>query len=186
MEASGAALGREAVERLVASAKAHDSTALAELCVQFYPKVYRYVLPRVASRDDAEDLASEVCVRVVESLPRQRGLFAAWVFRIAKNIVTDYHRRRAVRQEEALSDTHVATLAGPDGKAEEALVRDELEDAIRKLTAEQQEVVRLRFFEGFDATDIAAIQNRSVGAVRALQFRALNALRDHLTADDGI
>jgi RNA polymerase sigma-70 factor (ECF subfamily) len=186
MEASRAALGREAVERLVTSAKAQDSAALAELCVHFYPKVYRYVLPRVASPEDAEDLASEVCVRVVESLPRQRGLFAAWVFRIAGNIVTDYHRRRRVRQEEVLSDTHAATIAGPDGKVEEALVRDELEAAISKLTTEQQEVVRLRFLEGFDVMDIAAIQNRSVGAVRALQFRALNALRDYLTADDGV
>ena len=72
----------------------------------------------------------------------------------------------------------------PADGAERAEVQDLLERAVKRLTPEQQEVIRLKFVEGYDTSEIASIQGRSAGAVRAIQFRALKALRDHLSPED--
>ncbi len=176
--------GREVSESLVAAARSLDPQALAELCEHFYPKIYRYILPRVASREDAEDLAGEVFVRVMKSLPRQKGFFPAWLYRIARNLVTDYYRRRGVRQETVVTEEHASSEPDPTDGTERAEVQDLLERTVRRLTPEQQEVIRLKFVEGYDTSEIASIQGKSVGAVRAIQFRALKALRDHLSPKD--
>ena len=184
MGKAGPDSGQEVSERLVAAARSLDPQALAELCEHFYPKVYRYILPRVATREDAEDLAGEVFVRVMKSLPRQKGFFPAWLYRIARNLVTDYYRRRGVRQETAVTEELASSEPDPTDGAERAEVQNLLERAVRRLTLEQQEVIRLRFVEGYDTSEIARIQGKSAGAVRAIQFRALKALRDHLSLED--
>ena len=94
-------LGRDEIESLVREAKNLDREALSELCVYFYPRIYRYVFYRVGTRQDAEDITSEVFVRMVRSLNTQKGSFQAWLFRIASNLVIDHYRRSA-RQKKAL------------------------------------------------------------------------------------
>lgn len=173
------------MEVLVAAAKALDPGALAGLCEHFYPKVYRFALNRVARREDAEDLASEVCVRVVRALPKQKGFFPAWVFRIASNLIADFYRRRGTRQEVALSEEVAETLPDPRESEPSLVLPHQLARALEELTPEQREVIQLRFNEGFDASQIATIQGRSVGAVRALQFRALETLRQRLAPKTG-
>jgi RNA polymerase sigma-70 factor (ECF subfamily) len=170
---------------LVTAAKDHDADALGELCEHFYPKVYRFMLSRVRRTEDAEDMASEVCVRVVESLEKQNGSFAAWVFRIARNLVTDNYRRAAVRKEVALSDELIETRAGSEGLEDLPILPHQLEPALDGLTTDQREVVHLRFVEGLSAVEIGEIQGRSAGAVRGIQFRALENLRDSLLVPVG-
>ncbi len=172
------------LESLVAAARSHDAGAVAGLCEEFYPKVYRFMLNRGARREDAEDLASEVCVRVMRSLPRQKGFFPAWVFRIAANLLTDTYRRAARGREVELTDKLADTV--PDPRQEErSLLPHQLDQALAKLTPEQREVIHLRFVEGYDAGEIARIQGRPAGAVRALQFRALETLREELAGKAG-
>jgi len=173
------------LDTLVVAAKKQDPEALGALCEHYYPRVYRFILNRVARIEDAEDLASEVCVRVVESLPGQKGFFPAWVFRIARNLVTDWYRRGAVRQHVAMSDDLVETMVGSNGPAGLPALPHQLERALAKLTPEQREVIHLRFVEGLGAEEIGEIQGRSAGAVRALQFRALETLRETLAAVEG-
>ncbi len=165
--------------RLVGAARAHSPEAVASLCEEFYPKVYRFMLHRGARREDAEDLASEVCVRVMRFLPRQKGFFPAWVFRIATNLLTDSYRRAARERKVELTDELAEVV--PDPREQQgSVLPHQLARALKKLTPEQREVVHLRFVEGFDAGEIAEVQGRSVGAVRALQFRALEVLRQEL------
>ncbi|KAB2969626.1 MAG: sigma-70 family RNA polymerase sigma factor [Thermoanaerobaculia bacterium] len=173
------------LDTLVDAAKRQDPEALGSLCERFYPPVYRFILHKVRRKEDAEDLASEVCVRVVESLPNQAGSFAAWVFRIARNLITDFYRRGAVRQEVALSDGVAETLAGPVGRDGLPVLSHQLERALAILTPEQREVLHLRFVEELDAEEIGEIQGRTAGAVRALQFRALGTLRGALAPSGG-
>jgi RNA polymerase sigma-70 factor (ECF subfamily) len=173
------------LEDLVAAAKGDDAGALATLCEHLYRPVYRFILYRVRRAEDAEDLASEVCVRVVESLPKQRGSFPAWVFRIARNLVTDAYRRGAVRQEVAWSDQMTEFRAAPDRVHGLPVLPHQLERALAGLTPEQREVVHLRFVEGLSAAEIGEIQGRAAGAVRALQFRALEALKETLAVPVG-
>jgi RNA polymerase sigma-70 factor (ECF subfamily) len=121
----------------------------------------------------------------VESLPKQKGSFPAWVFRIARNLVTDSYRRGAVRQEVAWPAEQMEAQPAPDSAGDLPFLPHQLERALASLTPEQQEVVHLRFVEGLSASEIGEIQGRAVGAVRALQFRALATLKETLAAPVG-
>lgn len=166
---------------LVAAAKKNDQEALGTLCERYFPQVYRFMISRVASREDAEDLASEVCVRVVESLPKQRGFFPAWLFRIARNLLADHYRRHGTRRDSLPMDDEIAARVPNKEDIDSKLLLDhELEEALNRLTQEQEEVIRLRFIEGYETAEIAEIQGRAPGAVRALQFRAIASLREFL------
>ena len=170
-------LGRDGIESLVREAKNLDREALSELCVYFYPRIYRYVYYRVGTRQDAEDITSEVFVRMVKSLRTQKGSFQAWLFRIATNLVIDHYRRTA-RQKKALLKRESQMSSEPARDEREALfLQHELREAMGELTEEQQEVITLKFIEGYENSEIADMLSKSVGAVKALQFRALASLR---------
>jgi len=173
----------EAVERLVAAAKAGDPEAFGSLFDVYYGPVYRYVASRVGRPSDAEDLAQLVFVKALESLPRyeQRGVpFGGWLFRLARNVVIDHVR---TRREHVTLDVIVEKSTDDQGPDELAVLRQEMDSiayALRRLTPEQREAVELRFFAGLSAKEAAEAMGRQEGTVRGLQFRAIAALRREL------
>jgi len=173
----------EAVERLVAAAKAGDPEAFGSLFDVYYGPVYRYVASRVGRPSDAEDLAQLVFVKVLESLPRyeQRGVpFGGWLFRLARNVVIDHVR---TRREHVTLDVIGEKSTDDQGPDELAVLRQEMDSiahALRRLTPEQREAVELRFFAGLSAKEAAEAMGRQEGTVRGLQFRAIAALRREL------
>ena len=173
----------EAVERLVAAAKAGDPEAFGSIFDVYYGPVYRYVANRVGRPSDAEDLAQLVFVKVLEALPRyeQRGVpFGGWLFRLARNVVNDHVRTR--REHDTL-DVIVEKSTDDQGPDELAVLRQEMDSiahALRRLTPDQREAVELRFFAGLSAKDAAEAMGRQEGTVRGLQFRAIAALRREL------
>ena len=173
----------EAVERLVAAAKAGDPEAFGSLFDVYYGPVYRYVASRVGRPSDAEDLAQLVFVKVLESLPRyeQRGIpFGGWLFRLARNVVIDHVR---TRREHVTLDVIGEKSTDDQGPDELAVLRQEMDSiahALRRLTPEQREAVELRFFAGLSAKEAAEAMGRQEGTVRGLQFRAIAALRREL------
>jgi len=173
----------EAVERLVAAAKAGDPEAFGSLFDVYYGPVYRYVANRVGRPSDAEDLAQLVFVKVLEALPRyeQRGVpFGGWLFRLARNVVIDHVR---TRREHVTLDVIVEKSTDDQGPDELAVLRQEMDSiahALRRLTPEQREAVELRFFAGLSAKEAAEAMGRQEGTVRGLQFRAIAALRREL------
>jgi len=173
----------EAVERLVAAAKAGDPEAFGSLFDVYYGPVYRYVASRVGRPSDAEDLAQLVFVKVLESLPRyeQRGVpFGGWLFRLARNVVIDHVR---TRREHVTLDIIVQQSTEDDGPDKLAVLRQDMDSvafALRRLTPEQREAIQLRFFAGLSAREAAIAMGRQEGTVRGLQFRAIAALRREL------
>jgi RNA polymerase sigma-70 factor (ECF subfamily) len=173
----------EAVERLVAAAKAGDPEAFGSLFDAYYGPVYRYVASRVGRPSDAEDLAQLVFVKVLEALPRyeQRGVpFGGWLFRLARNVVIDHVR---TRREHVALEVIVEKSADDHGPDELAVLRQEMDSiahALRRLTPDQREAVELRFFAGLSAKEAAEAMGRQEGTVRGLQFRAIAALRREL------
>ena len=171
------------VQSLVARAKGGDSEAFGRLYDRFAGGVYRYAIIRLREPADAQDLVQRVFLRVIEALPtfEQRGApFGAWLFRIARNAVIDIERgRRPMAPIDALAE-HWDTRPGPaqlmDLEADRAAIRA----ALDTLTAEQREVVVLRFFAGLTPGEVASVMGKREGSVRALQFRALAALRRQL------
>lgn len=168
-------------------AQEYDEAALHSLYETYYPKVYNYAFLQMGDVQAAEDLASDVMLKMLESIKKYqfKGLpFSAWVFRIARNRLIDLHRKRRRRGEVDLSETLAGTLASPHALAELAIERGQIQVALRYLTDEQRQVIVLKFIQGFDNRSVGKIMGRSEGAIKSLQHRALGALRRVLYEED--
>jgi RNA polymerase sigma-70 factor (ECF subfamily) len=177
---------------LVTRAQAYDEAALSGLFDIYYPKVYSYGLLQLRDVQGAEDLASDVMLRVLESISRyqSRGVpFSAWVFRIARNRLVDIRRRSHRRREVGLQESIVATIAAgnsPHQAVEKAIDFGEVCFALGQLTEAQEQVIMLRFLRDLDVATVARILGRSESAVKSIQFRALTALRRIMQPDESI
>lgn len=165
---------------LVKRAQEYDEAAIEALYQTYYPKIYNYAFLQMGDVQAAEDLASDVMLKMIESIGKYhfRGLpFGPWVFRIARNRLIDLHRRRRRRGEVDLSETLSSALASPQSLAERAIERGQLQIALKHVTDEQRQVIVLKFIQGFDNRSVGKIMGRSEGAIKSLQHRALLSLR---------
>jgi len=166
--------------RLIRRAKGGDPNAFAEIFDQHQPAIYRYCACRVGSDAVAEDLTSEVFVRLVEKIDdftyRGRPLLA-WLYTIARNLVNDHHRIKGRADLVALDDGLEASSPRPEDAANLALDHERLSTALEELTQDQRQVIVLKFFEDLDNRTVAQVMDKSYGAVKALQHRGLGALR---------
>jgi len=158
---------------LIRRAKECDEAAWAEIYERHKQNIYRYIYYRVSNASLAEDLTQEVFLRALESIDSFafRGIgLSSWLYRIARNLVIDHYRRQPERAELPLEEGLLAA-------AEEDLGRQqELREALDCLTDEQREVVILRFVNGLSTAEVAQVLDKSEGAVKSLQHRALAAL----------
>jgi len=174
--------------RLIQRAKKGDPSAFAELYDRYQPAVYRYIFYRVDDVATAEDLTSEVFVRLVEKIARftYRGRpLLAWLYTIARNLVTDYHRQAGRSLPLSFDDRLIADVTDPKETIEHRLTQHRLAVAIARLTEDQRQVILLKFVEGLDNETVARMLGKSIGAVKALQHRALAALRHILERNEG-
>ena len=172
---------------LLERAKEYDPTALAELYDRYAPKMYAYIYRRVNDAALAEDLTSELFLRMLRAIQNERAWrdsFTAWLYRIAHNLVVDTYRRQPPPPL-SLEETPCQAEGGGDPAelVQETLDRSRLRAAIQRLTPDQQQVLALRFGEGLTARESASIMRKTTGAIEALQRRALAALR-RIEAED--
>jgi RNA polymerase sigma-70 factor (ECF subfamily) len=167
----------------VAQAQLGDQVAFDAIYDRFADALFRYLYARCGDVALAEELTGDVWVRVVERLPAFRfpagdpdAAFAGWLYRIARNLVIDSYRRRRHHAHVPLSDTLSANEAPPDEHVIAGDDRRALRAAIEQLTAEQREVVLLRFVEERTNAEVALLTGRSENAVKVMQHRALGAL----------
>jgi RNA polymerase sigma-70 factor (ECF subfamily) len=177
----------ETEETLVRRAR-RDADAFGELYERYVERIYNYVFYRVGDTAEAEDLTARVFYRALGHIHeyQARGApFAAWLYRIAHNLVANWYRDRSRRKNVRLDD--VAMLpergAGPYQRAEQNEETQTLLRAIRKLPTERQQLLILKFGEELSNEEIARIIGRSEGAVKSLYHRTLVALRDELKED---
>ena len=171
------------VPDLLARAIEGDAEAFGDLYQRYLKRIYRYIYYRVGDQAEAEDLTEMVFLKVWEALPRFKPgqvSFKAWLYRIAHNLLVDRYRTRK---------TIVPLDAQPDLRDRAPLPEDEvlrqeerewISDAIAKLRPEYQQILALRFIEKMSHSEAAEILERSVPAVRVLQYRALKALANEL------
>jgi RNA polymerase sigma-70 factor (ECF subfamily) len=176
----------ESEEQLIERAK-RDADAFGELYQRYVDRIYNYVFYRTGDPHEAEDLTARVFYRALAHMDeyRQRGApFAAWLYRIAHNLVANWHRDRSRHHDIRLDD--LVSLAekreGPEVRAEQEEEAQVLLDAIARLPAERQQLLILKFAEGLSNAKIAEVMGRSEGAVKSLYHRTLIALRDDLGA----
>ena len=179
------ALKKEADERLLIEAAQCDPARFAELYENNFERVYAYIVRRVGNRAETEDLTSEVFHQALANLKRfeWRGIpFAAWLFRIAANLISDRWQRsgREVADDSGLIDTAQVSPA----EIEEVERRATVYRLVNTLPDEQQRVVVLRFVEQKSIKEVAQEIRKTEGAVKQLQFRALSTLRGRMEGAD--
>ena len=168
------ALDHTADERLLIEAAKHDPACFADLYSRNFHVVYGYVARRTASREEAEDITSEVFHQALANLQRfeWRGApFAAWLIRIASNAIADRWRLQA---REAADPPH-QVLSDPRMEGVER--QAELFQLVDRLPQDQRRVIVMRFAEQKTIREIAQELKRTEGAIKQLQFRALEKLR---------
>lgn len=170
------------VVRLVERAQGGDAQAFAVLYDRYVDQIYRYVRRRVGTREIAEDLTGDVFLRAwrrFDQFTWQGVDIAAWLTTIARNRVADHFKSARVRLERSTDDGFERDGSGIDAPDRVAEARDltrALAEALEELSEDHREVIELRFVHDLSVTETAAVLDRSVGATKALQYRALKAL----------
>lgn len=168
------ALKQEADERLLVEAAQHDSRRFAELYERNFHPVYAYVARRVQNREEAEDVTSEVFHHALAKIKsfEWRGVpFAAWLVKIAANTIADRWKRGAREPSDSVPDDV------EDTNWEDLEQRAMLFQLVENLPADQRRVIVMRFAEQKSIREIAQEIRRTEGAIKQLQFRALEKLR---------
>jgi len=176
-------------QETVARAK-EDPAAFGAIYEAYVDKIYGYVYHRVGNHHDAEDLTSRTFYKALSNLHRytDRGLpFSAWLYRIAHNLVANWYRDRGRREVLSLDGL---VIVGPQDKAPEVMAEraedvDALQEAIRRLPWERQDLLILKHSEGLSNAEIGSIMGRSEGAIKSLYYRTLLALKRDLTERRG-
>ncbi|MFZ2359668.1 MAG: sigma-70 family RNA polymerase sigma factor [Anaerolineae bacterium] len=179
-----AALEQDVEAELIAQAK-DDPIAFGVLYERYVDRIYSYIYYRTGNQQDAEDLTARTFFKALDHIGRfnDRGVpFSAWLYRIAHNLVANWHRDRSRRPELALEDQmHLSHGPGnPERLAEASEAREALMGAIRRLPDDRQQLILLKFSDALPNAQIGAIMGRSEGAIKSLYHRTLLALREDL------
>lgn len=177
-------MGDQEDQELIECAK-DNPDLFGELYERYVDRIYNYIYHRVGNVHDAEDLTSRTFFRALSHLQHyeDKGVpFSAWLYRIAHNLVANWHRDRKRRPVVALDDVIIRGLLEEHPEAV-TQVQDNvryLREAIRKLDPDRQSLLVLKFSEGLSNAEIGNILGRSEGAIKSLYHRTLLALRNEL------
>jgi len=172
---------------LLEQARQCDDRALVAIYDQYAEGVYRYLYRLVGDSWTAEDLTSEVFVRLLRSLHKHRGPrtnLPGWLYRVARNLAMDWFRAQSRPTTLELNEDLVGSGESLLGRLEWGEQRGQLAQALHKLTPGQQQVILLRFGEGLQIKKVSQIMGKSEGAIKILQYRAVRRLRSLLQRED--
>jgi len=173
-------------EELLRLARLLDQAALTELYDRYNDRIYYYSLRLLGDSSLAEDCAADTFSRLLRALRDGGGPvdnLKAYLFRSAHNWIADHYRRTTPLPLEAEIDVLQAD-SNPAEEAEQNLIQGRVRRALRLLTPDQQQVMALRFIEGWELDEIAECLRKPLGAVKALQHRAVAALRKMLLEEE--
>jgi RNA polymerase sigma-70 factor, ECF subfamily len=172
------------LRRLVERAQQGDRSALEELYLLHFDRIYSYLHMSVGNRHDAEDLTTQTFLRMLESIEKFRwrsAPFSAWLFRIAHNLAMDHFRAtKRWQPEEEVPEPDPGEGSAAEEEALESIGRKSMLELIANLSAEQQQVLTLKFVFNFSNGDAATILGKTEGAIKSLQHRALASLQRQL------
>jgi RNA polymerase sigma-70 factor (ECF subfamily) len=179
-----AVMERDTVEGLVERAQSGDRDALEELYLEHFDRIYSYLHMTVGNRHDAEDLTTQTFLRMLESIGKFRwgaAPFSAWLFRIAHNLAMDHFRsRRRWQPEEEVPEPEGSAESSAEEEAFKLLSSQSMFDLIESLSDEQREVLILKFVFDFSNQEAATVLDKTEGAIKSLQHRALASLQKQM------
>lgn len=165
---------------LIRRAKQGDGEAAGLLYNRYHEHVFKFIWARVQNKQTAEDLTGEVFTRMMMNLPtyRERGVpFAAWLYRIARNLVIDHQRQWGGRFDVPLDERRDKDKTDPVEIVAQRIEVERIFRAMGHLKDVEQEVIIMRFVVGLSLLEVAETLDKHVGTVKTLQHRGLKALR---------
>jgi RNA polymerase sigma-70 factor, ECF subfamily len=175
-------MDQKILAEFAARARGRDIEAFGRIYDMCVDSVYRFVFYKIGQRQDAEDVTEETFLRAFKSIDRyeQRACpFTSWLFKIAQIAVADFYRRTPRGLEVESGSETVGSIPDPKAHTEvdAGLRAEDVAALIKKLSPDQQNVIALRFLAGLKLSETAAMLGKNENAVKALQHRALEALR---------
>ena len=170
------------IKILVEQAKKGDPEAFGALYTQYLTPIYRFIYFRVKNKEETEDLAQQVFLKAWNAIDRyeQQGYaFSAWLYVIARNSITDHWKKKkaVLVDEPETTFEHIKSDDDIEGDLIRSQSREHLLRAMTKLSDEQQTILTLKFINELTNTEIEVITGKRQDAIRALQYRALKALK---------
>jgi RNA polymerase sigma-70 factor (ECF subfamily) len=169
-----------------------DPEAFGQLYELYVEKIYNYIYYRLGNHHDAEDLTAKVFYRALNHIAHYNNKgapFAAWLYRIAHNLVVNWRRDQSRRQTVGLEDVDLAASDrqdSPQHAAEQADERELLLAAMQRLPRERQELLVMKFVERMSNAEIGQVLGRSEGAIKSLYHRTLVSLKEILTEHENL
>lgn len=165
---------------LLAKAKGGEEAALAEIYSLYFKKIYRFIFYRVSHKEVAEDLAEEVFLKAFGKISsiNETGAFEGWLYQIARNLVIDYYRQKKLTvpldeiENTLVYESNIIDILNLQQQQKVLL------EILKELGAEQQAVIKMKFLEGLENSEIAGLLNKSEGAIRVIQHRAITKLHE--------
>lgn len=167
--------------------KIFDQDSLGAIYDFYSPGIYRYSLRLLGDTSTAEECVADTFSRFLKALKMGNGpdqYLQAYLYRIAHNWITDWYSRQPPPTLELDDSQPEYDPVQPERMAEESIARQQVRLALRCLTPDQRQVISLRFYEGWETLEIAESLKKPIGAVKALQYRALQSLRTILLRDE--
>ena len=165
---------------LLERAREYDAQALAEIYDRYAESIYRYAYRYVGDASLAEDLTSEVFLKLLQVLGTSRApreQLQGWLYRVARNLAVDWFRQQAKGVPFSLNEELTPDGNSPATRLEEQQLHQDLRKAISQLTPSQQQVIVLRFGEGRKIKEIGHLMGKSEGSIKVMQYRAMKRLR---------
>jgi RNA polymerase sigma-70 factor, ECF subfamily len=179
----------EQVRELVARGQQGDREALEELYLIHFDRIYGYLHVSVGNRHDAEDLTTQTFLKMLEKIGTfkwQSAPFSAWLFRIAHNLAMDHFRAgRRWQPEEEVPEPRGEEEPSAELEAMQTIGRESMLKLIDRLSPEQQQVLTLKFVFNLPNAEVGAILDKSEGAIKSLQHRALVSLQKQISQPPG-
>lgn len=157
-----------------------DDQYLVVVFNQYYISIYRFVYRHIGDKETSKELASEVFKRLVKNTQRKkmyRAQISPWLYRTAHNLLIDYYRKQRHRNHLSLEEEIAGNSKLPPEIVDQRISETYVRNALASLTPEQRTVIVLKYLEGKSNHEVSEIMNKSVGAIKSLQHRALSALR---------
>lgn len=174
-------------QELLTGARKFDLQVLGAIYDQYSPGIYRYAIRLLGDPSTAEDCVSATFSRFLQTVKMGQGpdrYLQAYLYRIAHNWITDHYRRQPPPSVELDEKIDSGENSLPEHQVDTSLEKQQVLLAIRSLTPDQRQVVALRFFEGWANSEIAQALDKPIGAVKALQYRALQSLQSYLIKNE--
>lgn len=164
---------------LLSRARALDQDALAEIHTRYYRRIYRYIDYRVQNEQTVEDLTSEVFVRFLTAIRDHhapQNSIEGWLIGVAKNVIKEYYRRNRRDDWSTLGEEKASLLPMSAEVVDTHIMNEQVREAIKELTEDQQQVLALRFGFEMPIKQTAEVMQKSEGSIKMLQVRAVASL----------